>query len=81
MSFYEILIYQTKTIKRKQYLIYFDYLANMKNITMEKIKEIEKLIDSSPMYDWNERDELIQKVMKMSTKDRNLFYNLLKNAK
>ncbi len=53
----------------------------MKNITMEKIKEIEKLIDSSPMYDWNERDELIQKVMEMSTKDRNLFYNLLKNAK
>jgi hypothetical protein len=77
MSFYEILIYQTKTIKRKQYLIYFDYYLNMKfNI----IKWLEKLIDSSEMYDWNERDELMQKVIKMNNKDRTLLYNLLINA-
>lgn len=52
----------------------------MENITMQNIHKIEKLIDSSPMYDWQERDELIQKVIKMDTKDRNLLYNLLINA-
>lgn len=44
------------------------------------IKWLEKLIDSSEMYDWNERDELMQKVIKMNNKDRTLLYNLLINA-